>query len=210
LNYTYGCSGCVTITKDNTLAVDTSKVNADVLKAAQDLTDAITSTSYEAAVFVKNGSGDVTFGAAVQGGATVTDKNGTRKIDAIYLDFKDREALIGSQDAKDAFAKLTFAHEVFHLYPKPLDDPAISEGKTKTGSVVDKTNEIARARGILLRATYYGEQNEGSQYFGFIYMGRAQTDEKTGAIKRDVKTNGILVKSEKLLQWNRLLIKGIN
>ncbi len=211
LNYTYGCNGCVTITENNTLSIDTSSVSASVLKAAKFLTDAITSTSYEAAVFISNDDENVHFGQAREGGATIGQGDNMRKIDAIILDFKDRDALIGSQEAKDAFAKLTFAHEVAHLYPPPgLNDPDINDGRNKTGATVDATNEIALARGILLRATYYGQLNEASHYFGYIYMGQPQYDKKTKQVKRDRKTNGILVEKKQLVQWNRLLIKGMN
>jgi RHS repeat-associated protein len=211
LNYTYGCTGCVTVTKDNTLAIDTSKVSADVLKAAAYLTDAITKTDYEAAVFAQNGSKEIDFGRSISGGASITENGKTRTVDRIDLDFKDRKALIGDQDAKEAFVGFIFAHEMAHLYPAPgQKDPAESEGKRKTGPVVDRTNEIARARGVLLRASYYDQEEDSSGHFGAIYMGSAELDKKTNQVKRDVKTNGISVKSEKLLRWNRELIKHMN
>jgi RHS repeat-associated protein len=210
LNYTYGCTGCVTLNSDNSLNVDVSQVTEAVQQAAQYLTDAINSPTYEAALFVKNGDSSVSFGLSVKGGATITDAKGNkRNIDSITIDFKDREALSGDKASLDAYIKLSIAHEVAHM-SLGLKDPSPEDGANKTGDVVDKTNQIAHARGIPLRATYYGKQNESAQFMGYTYMGKVQIDKKTKVAKTDVNTKGLLVKSEKMVMWNLNMVKGIN
>jgi hypothetical protein len=70
--------------------------------------------------------------------------------------------------------------------------------------------KLPRPEACFLRANYYDQEENQTSYFGMIWMGNPETDKTTKQVKRDVKTNGISVKSEKLLKWNRLLIKGIN
>ena len=157
-------------------------------------------------VLVENGSNDISFGAS--GTVTLGKGKDAKTVNAIFLDFKDSNALIGSDDVKKAFDFTTFAHEVRHQYPEATSDPDSEFGKS-TGKVVDAVNKILSARGLPLRASYYTERSEGETSFGAIYFGSAQM--KNGKVQYN-KDNGIKVNadSKKLLQWNKRLVKGIN
>ncbi|MEP6901775.1 MAG: RHS repeat-associated core domain-containing protein [Actinomycetota bacterium] len=198
LNHTYGCASCVTINKDNQLAVDTSNVSKDVLAATKDLTDAINDKNHIAAVIGYEGNGTVNFAQAVSANDMKTPLmiNG-KKADAILVDFKDFRGLSGDKAAVSAFTNYAFVHEVFHLFPSLIKD-TISD-KDVTGPVENKVNEIRQVRGDLLRATYNAQSD--NNIFGSMYFGPAKVDKKTGQIKRNVNS-GIVVDSKKLVNWN--------
>lgn len=209
VHYTYGCNNCASVDEHGNLAVDTTGLSKEVLKATQYLTNAINAKAvdYFAVVIVKNNSADIDFGAS---GTTVigTGKN-KRRVNAIGLDFGDDAALIGPKEIKEAFAFTTFAHEVAHQYPNAQADPELSTNGRETGPVVDAVNKILYARGLPLRSTYYEIQGSGTSAFGAIYFGSAEV--KNGQTQYN-KQGGIKVKQEKekLLKWNRLNIGGIN
>jgi hypothetical protein len=206
VNYTYGCKSCASIDSKGRLQVDTSGLSKKVREATQYLTDAINAdaTKYSAVTIISNGNANVAFGASG------TIDSGGKKLNAIFLDFKDSEALIGADELKRAFDFTTFAHEVRHQYPEATGDPTSDLGRS-TGRVVDAVNNILLAQGLPSRATYYAERNEGSSPFGAIYFGSARMKDGKPQTNRD---GGIAVNAEskKLLQWNKLLVggKGIN
>lgn len=198
LNHTYGCESCVTINKNNQLAVDTSGVSKDVLAATKDLTDAINDKNHIAAVIGYEGNANVNFAKAISGNDMKTPLMiGGQKADAILIDFKDFRGLSGDKAAVSAFENYAFVHEVFHLFPSLIKDD-ISD-KDVTGPVENKVNAIRQLRGDLLRATYSAESDNG--IFGSMWFGPAKIDKKTGLPKRNVN-NGIVVESKKMVSWN--------
>ena len=200
VNYTYGCSNCTSIDSQGRLQVDTSGLSKEIKEATQYLTDAINApaSSYFALTVISNGDDSISFGKS--GTATVGSGKDKKTVNAIMLDLKDHNALIGSDDLKKAFDFTTFAHEVRHQYPEATNDPEFGRS---TGKVVDAVNKILYALGQPLRATYFEERSEGTTAFGAVYFGSAQM--KNGKIQYN-KDNGIRVNadSKKLLQWNKL------
>ncbi len=210
-NFTYGCSACVTIGKDGFLAVDTSGLSKDILKATQYLTDAINTNdpSKLFSVQITNNSNEVAFGDSQRGSAGVQLPGNNFKTSAIRirLDFADDKWVSGNKDAKSAFLNLVFAHEVGHFYPDFITDPG--DGR-KTGPVVDKVNEIQQALGLPLRAEYSARQTTSNGPWVEVGFGKAKTD-KAGQPLRD---NGAIQveKQNKVVRWvkNGVGGKGIN
>jgi hypothetical protein len=185
LNYNYGCNGCVTVDNNGYLQVDTSKVNDDVLKAAEFLTGAITSNTIFFDVRASNNDPDIAFGEGRFIGGSVPLGDGKTKVSArlITLDFADRAQVRGgTQESRDAFVKFIFAHEVAHFYPERIYDP--KDIPRKTGPVVDAVNKLQQARGLMLRAQYLTPREKGEMT---LVYGTAQRDQKTGQVK--VKVN---------------------
>jgi RHS repeat-associated core domain len=205
LNYTYGCSNCVTIDDNGYLQVDTSGLSEEVKKATNYITEAINkpANDFLALVFIKNGSSEVNFAGA----GTAKDKSG-KVYNAIFLDFDDYKNLKGDEDAKKAFEYTSFAHELAHLYPPPgADDPQPSFAGKERGPVVNAVNEILYATGRILRANYYVDNS--AQYQRVVTFGVAKTDDDGKVVKGK---DGIEVKadSKKIAWWNSQRIKGIN
>ena len=204
-NYTYGCNGCVTIDKDGFLAVDTTGLGKDVIKATAYLTDAINSNdpSKLFSVQVTNNNPDVAFGDSQAGGAGVKLPGNNFKTSAvrIRLDFADDKWVSGDKKAKEAFVNLVFAHEVAHFYPKYITDP---EDGRKRGPVVDRVNEIQQALGLPLRAEYSASKR--GDYFVSVNFGEAKRD-KAGNI---VRKNGAIEvnKTNKLVTWIKKSVGG--
>jgi len=211
-NFTYGCESCVSVDKDGFLAVNTTGLSQDVLKAAGFLTDAINSNdpSKLFSVQVTNGNSDVAFGDSQAGAAGVQLPGNNFKTSAvrIRLDFGDDKWVSGDKAAKSAFLNLVFAHEVKHFYPNYIQDP--TDGR-QTGPVVDAVNEIQQARGLLLRAEYGATKRTSGGEFVSLNFGTARTDRR-GNIARN-RAGGIEVnRTNKVVTWIKRTVggKGIN
>jgi RHS repeat-associated protein len=208
-NYTYGCQSCVTVDQDGFLAVDTTGLSQDVLKATAFLTDAINSNDASKlfSVEVTNNNSDVAFGDSQAGmaGVQLPGNNFRTSAIRIRLDFGDDKRVTGDKAANEVFLNLVFAHEVKHFFPNYIQDPADAR---KTGPVVDAINEIQQARGLLLRAEY-GATKRGE--FVSLNFGTAKRD-RSGNIVRN-KAGGIEVnKTNKVITWVKRTVggKGIN
>jgi len=211
-NFTYGCESCVSVDKDGFLAVNTTGLSQDVLKATAFLTDAINSNDASKifSVQVTNNNSDVGFGDSQRGSAGVQLPGNNFRTSAIRirLDFGDDKRVIGDKGAKDAFLNLVFAHEVKHFYPNYIEDP--SDGR-QTGPVVDAINEIQQARGLLLRAEYGATKRTSGGEFVSLNFGKARTD-RSGNIVRN-RAGGIEVnRTNKVVTWQKRSVggKGIN
>ena len=211
-NFTYGCESCVSVDKDGFLAVNTTGLSQDVMKATAFLTDAINSNDASKlfSVQVTNNNSDVAFGDSGAGRAGVTLPGNNFKTSAIRirLDFGDDKRVTGDRGAKDAFLNLVFAHEVAHFYPNYIQDP--TDGR-QTGPVVDAVNEIQQARGLLLRAEYGATKRTSGGEFVSLNFGTARTDRR-GNIMRN-RAGGIEVnKTNKVVTWIKRTVggKGIN
>lgn len=210
-NFTYGCESCVSVGKDGFLAVNTTGLSQDVLKATAFLTDAINSNDASKlfSVQVTNNNSDVAFGDSQRGSAGVQlpGNNFRTSTIRIRLDFGDDKRVSGDKGAKDAFLNLVFAHEVAHFYPNYIEDPA--DGR-KTGPVVDAVNEIQQARGLLLRAEYGATKRGSGGEFVSLNFGVAKRDRSGNIVRR---AGGIEVnKTNKVITWIRRTVggKGIN
>ncbi len=154
MNGTYGCLSCVTVTDDGYLAVDTSGLADEILKAAEDLTDAINSTHWFAQVKVSNNDSNVAFGAThpYEGGVQWNGRR--RNADLIVLDFADNKQVKGDPLAVEAFMNTVLAHEILHRFPGNLADPQGADAYRIGGPVVAAVNRITSALGLPSRATY--------------------------------------------------------
>jgi RHS repeat-associated protein len=211
-NFTYGCETCVSVDSDGFLAVDTSGLSQDVLKATAFLTDAITSNDAKKlfSVEVANNNSEVAFGDSQAGMAGVQLPGNNFKTSAIRirLDFGDDKRVTGDKDAKDAFLNLVFSHEVKHFYPNYIQDP--SDGR-QTGPVVDAINEIQQARGLLLRAEYGATKRTSGGEFVSLNFGTARMDRRGNIVRN--KAGGIEVNTtNKVITWIKRSVggKGIN
>jgi len=207
-NYTYGCKDCVTVGKDGFLAVNTTGLSKDVLKATAYLTDAITSNDPAKlfSVQVTNNNSQVAFGDSQAGSAGVKLPGNNFKTSAIRirLDFGDDKWVSGDKGAKEAFLNLVFAHEVAHFVPNYVHDP--DDGRN-TGPVVDAVNEIQQARGLLLRAQYGAFGRGSSGDFVSVEFGQAKTN-RAGNIVRN-KAGGIEVnRTNKTVTWVKRTVGG--
>lgn len=204
LEFTYKCTGCITVDNNGYLDVNTTNLSNDVKKATETLTKAIKDQNWEGEVFFWNNNNQVHFAKSAHG----VVGHGGKTVDAIYLDFDDEKGVQGDKRVIQAFAWLNFAHEVFHLYPNGgARDPA--PGVKDTGPVVDMVNEIALALGLPIRAEYEGRINT-VQNMRYLWYGEAKKN-KDGTVKRDA-AGKIELKtfSRKVINWNITYVKGMN
>lgn len=185
------------------MTVSTKGLSQDVIDSTQYLTDAINSTDLNHLfnVEITNDNPEVAFGdSGTTGYVPLKTPDGSAMLHRainIRLDFADDRAVQGSQDLKDSFLNMVFAHEVSHFYPRYEQDPTQSGLR---GSVDNRVNEIRFARGLPMRYEYTARPVGPGGSAVYLKFGTADFD-KAGMPLRGADGIGVQHESGRIIFW---------